>query len=164
MYNRLTFSDLHSTLAEADCIVLKKFTDSGLLQTFEGDWIATRVCLPCEGGDADAVLIHDFHLHGRDAMVVAGEVSFGPERIPLSCGDMVVNGRVNGESKVFVLIHQRGEYKVREREDCSALADISGVEMCRCHFHHGDGGSWSDLDEPDTAPGREMVVGIEIIL
>ena len=128
-----------------------------LLQSFEGDRMAAGVGLSGEGGDADTVLIRDFHLHGRDAMVVAGKASFCPERIPLPGGDMVVDGRIDGESEVFTLIHQRREHKVREREDRSALTDTTGIEMGRCHFHDGNGGSWGDLDEPRPAPGRETV-------
>ena len=87
------------------------------------------ISLAGEGGDADAVLVRDLHFHGRNAVMVTGDAPFCPERVPLLCRYMIVDGRIDCESDVFALIHQCGKHQVSEGEDRSALADAARVEV-----------------------------------
>ena len=134
-----------------------------LLERIERDGIMSGIGLAGEGGDADAVLIRYLHLHGRNAVMVAGDAPFGPERVPLPCRYMIVDGRIDCESDVFALIHQRGEHQVGESEDSTALADAARVEVFCCHIQNRSGSTRGNVDEPDSAAGCETVTCVEEI-
>ena len=97
-------------------------------------------------------------------MVGTRKAPFRSERVSFPRRNVVVDGRIDGESEILALIDQRREHQVGEGEDGSALADTTCIEVRRGHFQFGDGRAGGDFHEPGSAACRETVACVEVIL
>ena len=136
----------------------------GLLERVDGEGAAACVGLAGEGGDPDAVLVRDLHFGGRQAMMGAGQMPFRSERVSFPRRNVVVDGRIDGESEIFALIDQRSEHQISQGEDGATLAYTAGIKVGRCHFQFSDGRTGGDFHEPGSAARSETVACVEVIL
>ena len=97
-------------------------------------------------------------------MVGTRKAPFRSERVSFPRRNVVVDGRIDGESEIFALIDQRSEHQISQGEDGATLAYAAGIKVGRCHFQFSDGRTGGDFHEPGSAARSETVACVEVIL
>ena len=114
--------------------------------------------------DEATVLIGDAHLDGRDLVVVGDADGLGGEGVAQTGAGDEHQAAGDAEGELSAVVHERGDGKVGQREEGSALTDVAAVEMGFRDRHHRDGVMLIYFRNPTARKDSKAILAVQQFL